>query len=61
MKFSDVEDNHLALGGGLGFINDDDFEEEANAQKLDDLVDLYMMKSPATLAMRKSGSHNQGA
>lgn len=70
MKFSDVEDYQAFMEGGddgnnttgnaLGFMNDDDFEEEAapltGEQQLEALANQYMMKSPATLAMKRKSS-----
>jgi ATP-dependent helicase YprA (DUF1998 family) len=51
MKFSDVEDNQGAF--------EDDEPPPAEA-KLEELADLYMMKSPATLAMKRKSLSNQG-
>lgn len=47
LKLSDIEDYQLE--GGLP----DTFEEDP-ADPLDDLANQYMMKSPVTMALRKS-------
>lgn len=71
MKFSDVEDyqdlvNGIAAteNGMLGFINEDEMDDDNNAttgeQQLEALANQYMMKSPATLAMRRKSSVHPG-
>jgi hypothetical protein len=74
-RFSDIEDNQImahndttltAGGGGLGFLNEEEDMEEAEAairvceeggeERLEDLANKYMMKSPATLAMKRKSS-----
>jgi len=52
MKFSDVEDNQQMA---IPFEDDEPPPPEA---KLSDLADMYMMKSPVTLALKRKSISN---
>ena len=54
MKFSDVEDNQQMA---VPFEDDEPPPPEAKVQ---DLADMYMMKSPVTLALKRKSVSNQG-
>jgi hypothetical protein len=69
-KLSDIEDyqqdctgggaSALLAGGGATIIDYDMDEEPGDGeQQLDALANRYMMKSPVTMAMRKSSVHGR--
>ena len=50
----------MLAGGGTTIIDDDMDEEPGDGeQQLDALANRYMMKSPVTMAMRKSSVHGR--
>lgn len=50
----------MLVGGGATIIDDDmDEEPEDGEQQLDALANRYMMKSPVTMALRKSSMHGR--
>lgn len=51
--------NENDITSRLGFVNDDEYEDvngDEQNNSLEDLANKYMMKSPATLAMRRKSS-----